>query len=82
MNQTFSDRSIAVKLEEERHPKGCQNWFGYLSQKGTQEPVPLECVECEKVVECMLNRLSSKTAVAEIKKWYQNTSFAEYASFR
>jgi len=59
-----------AKIEEERKI-GCQNWFGYLNQKEKSEPIPQECVECGKAVECMLNhQYSSPTAVAEIKKWY------------
>jgi DNA-directed RNA polymerase subunit RPC12/RpoP len=56
---------------EEGQKTGCQNWFGYLFQKEKNEPIPQECVECEKAVECMLNQqYNSSTAVAEIKKWY------------
>lgn len=58
------------KIEEERK-MGCQYWFGYLNRKEKNEPMPKDCVECEKVVECMLNRYyNSAAAVAEIKKWY------------
>ncbi len=59
-----------AKIEKEEKT-GCQYWFGYLNQKEKNEPIPHECVECEKAVECMLNQQSSSpTAVAEIKKWY------------
>jgi hypothetical protein len=57
------------KLEEERK-SGCQNWFGFLSQKDKNESIPQECVECEKVMDCMLNRQYDSVAVSEIKKWY------------
>ena len=58
------------KIEEERKT-GCQHWFGYLNDKDKSESMPPECVECEKVVECMLNQVyKSEAAVAEIKKWY------------
>jgi hypothetical protein len=56
------------KLEEEK--KGCQQWFGFLSQKEKSESIPQECVECEKVMDCMLNRSYDSVAVSEIKKWY------------
>jgi len=49
---------------------GCQYWFGYLGQKEKTESVPQECVECEKVMECMLNHEISSVAVLEISKWY------------
>jgi hypothetical protein len=58
------------KIEEELKT-GCQYWLGYLNDREKGEPMPPECVECEKVVECMLNKqYQSETAVAEIKKWY------------
>jgi hypothetical protein len=57
-----------IKAVEETQTKDCQYWFGYLSQKESQEPIPQECVECEKVVECMLKKLNSASAVAEFKK--------------
>ncbi len=57
------------KIEE--HPKmGCQYWFGYLNQRERKEPIPQQCVECEKAVECMLGHSGSPASVAEIKKWY------------
>jgi len=56
---------------EEKVKTGCQYWFGFLSQKDKSESVPQECVECEKVMDCMLNRIyDSVAAVSEIKKWY------------
>jgi hypothetical protein len=55
---------------EESVKEGCQFWFGYLSQKEKTESVPQECVECKKVVECMLNQKNSESALSEIKKWY------------
>ncbi len=71
MSQIFSNRDFVIKAVEDAQTKGCQYWYGYLSQKERQEPIPEECVECEKVVECMLNQLNSASAVAEIKKWYR-----------
>ena len=55
---------------EEKSKTGCQYWFGFLSQKDKSEAVPQECVECEKVMDCMLNRYYDSVAVSEIKKWY------------
>ena len=56
---------------EEAQKTGCQYWFGYLNQREKNEPIPNECIECEKAVECMLNQqYNSPVAVAEIKKWY------------
>jgi DNA-directed RNA polymerase subunit RPC12/RpoP len=59
------------RIAEEKKKIGCQYWFGYLNQKSKCDSMPQSCVECEKVVECMLNRYYSSTrAVSEIKKWY------------
>jgi DNA-directed RNA polymerase subunit RPC12/RpoP len=58
-----------AKIEEEK-ATGCQYWFGYLFQKEKSEPIPHECVECEKAVDCMLTNQYDPPAVAEIKKWY------------
>lgn len=55
---------------EEKLKTDCQYWFGYLSQKEKTETVPQECVECKKVLECMLNQKNSASAVKEIGKWY------------
>ncbi|HTY75340.1 MAG TPA: hypothetical protein VMD05_07235 [Candidatus Nanoarchaeia archaeon] len=58
------------KMEEEAET-GCQHWLGFLGQKDNKESVPPECVECDKVLECMLNQIhSSQNAVSQIKKWY------------
>ncbi len=59
-----------ARIEEEKKT-GCQYWFGFLNQREKDQPIPHECVECEKAVECMLNQqYESPDAVAEIKKWY------------
>ena len=57
------------RLDEDAK-KGCQFYFGFLHQKDKDVPVPKECAECRKVLECMLNKDVSPNAVAEIKKWY------------
>jgi len=58
------------KFEEEAK-RECQHWFGFLSQKEKSESLPSECIECEKVLECMLtNQNNSAAAVSEMKKWY------------
>jgi len=48
----------------------CQYWFGYLAQKEYGKPIPNECIECEKVMDCLLEKEAYSTeAVNEIKKW-------------
>jgi hypothetical protein len=55
---------------EETAKIGCRYWFGYLNQKDKTESVPQECVECEKVMDCMLSQENSEVAMSEIRKWY------------
>ena len=60
-----------AKIEVGKQKTGCQYWFGYLNQRDRNEPIPQDCVECEKAVECMLSQqYQSAPAVAEIRKWY------------
>ena len=49
--------------------KSCQHWFGFLTQKDKNLSIPPECIECEKVLDCMLENQPA-TAVSHIKKWY------------
>ena len=56
---------------EEKAKTDCQYWFGFLSKKEKSESIPQVCIECEKVMACMLNQIyDSPNPVAEIKKWY------------
>jgi len=58
------------KIEDEAKTS-CQHWLGFLSQKDSKESVPQECVECCKVLDCMLTQYQNSTsAVSQIKKWY------------
>lgn len=50
--------------------KVCQHWFGFLTQKDSNQPLPPECVECDKVLDCMLGNQTTANAVSQIKKWY------------
>lgn len=59
------------RITEKKKKTGCQYWFGYLNQKSNNDSIPQSCVECEKAVDCMLNKYyNSAKAVSEIKKWY------------
>ncbi len=53
--QYYACPHCMTRIEEERK-MGCQYWFGYLNQKAKDDPMPKDCVECQKVVECMLNQ--------------------------
>jgi len=50
--------------------KSCQHWFGFLTQKDSNQSIPSECVECNKVLDCMLGNQTTEKAVSQIKKWY------------
>lgn len=67
---SFSGKRRVNKKAKEKHVKSCQYWFGYLSQKEKDIPIPKECEECKKAVECMLSRIYNPTVIAEIKKLY------------
>lgn len=36
----------------------CLYHFGYLSQRSRKEEIPEECLTCEKIVECMLKKVT------------------------
>ena len=56
---------------EEEEKVGCRYWFGFLSEKDKNESIPQECVDCEKVMDCLLRQYyDSPNPVSEIKKWY------------
>jgi DNA-directed RNA polymerase subunit RPC12/RpoP len=68
--QYFACPHCKKRLEKDTK-RGCQHWFGFLSEKEKKDSVPAECVECVKVLDCMLiNYHNSERAVSEIKKWY------------
>ncbi len=67
--QYFACPHCMAKIEEETKTC-CQFYFGFLSQKDKTQSLPTECVECDKVLECMLTQDHSPAAVSEIKKWY------------
>lgn len=70
--QYYACPHCMAKVENtiEETKTGCQFYFGFLSQKDKSQSVPVECVECSRVLECMLDRDNSPNAVSEIKKWY------------
>lgn len=39
--------------------EGCTHHFGYLSKRATKEKIPDECIVCEKIVQCMLQNVTS-----------------------
>lgn len=58
----------------EIHEEGkgdCPHFFGYLGLKEDGKGIPVECNDCTRTIECLLqkSRYSNK-AVKEIKKWF------------
>jgi hypothetical protein len=70
LSQFSIDRNLAEKIARASCPENCQHWYGYLSQKDRSDPIPQDCIECGKVIECMVNKLYSAPAAAKIKGWY------------
>jgi hypothetical protein len=49
----------------------CQYGFGYLHQRKKGEDIPDTCMECPKLLNCMLSdHYKKEESVMEIKKWY------------
>jgi len=46
-----------VNVDTLAKPATCTHNFGYLSQRSTKEKIPEECMMCEKIVQCMLQRV-------------------------
>ncbi|MEM3695378.1 MAG: hypothetical protein QXJ11_05405 [Candidatus Bathyarchaeia archaeon] len=46
-----------LSVEASTKPTTCTYHFGYLSQRSTKEKIPEECMMCEKIVQCMLQRV-------------------------
>ncbi len=60
-------------LEGENFSKSlkCQYGFGYLYQRKKGEDIPDTCIECPKLLNCMLSdQCEKEESVAEIMKWY------------
>lgn len=43
-------------LEEHK----CPHYFGYLSHRSKKEKIPEECMICEKIVQCMLKKVTGQ----------------------
>jgi len=39
---------------EKAGPEGCPYHFGYLKEKGRDQPIPEKCLTCPKMLECLL----------------------------
>jgi hypothetical protein len=53
-------QSPKVKLTQQSSLKKhkCPYYFGYLSQRSKKEKIPEECMTCEKIVQCMLKKVT------------------------
>ncbi|MDG6223692.1 MAG: hypothetical protein QCH99_10585 [Candidatus Bathyarchaeota archaeon] len=50
--KSVSKNSVAAS--EDRFFSGCLHHFGYLSSRPKDEPVPQECILCQRLGDCML----------------------------
>jgi hypothetical protein len=41
-------------IAEERFFSGCLNYFGYLSSRPKDSPIPQECIICQRLGDCMV----------------------------
>lgn len=51
---------IETKSTQQLSPEihKCPHHFGYLSQRSKNESIPEECMICEKIVQCMLKKIT------------------------
>ena len=60
-----------IKEEKEEKKPVCRHFFGYLGSKEDSNGIPMECNECTRTIECLLQKKKySRRAVKEIKKWF------------
>jgi len=57
-----SKKEESVVAGEERFFSGCLHHFGYLSARPKDEPVPPECILCQRLGDCMLATVYVKEA--------------------
>lgn len=65
-------QKITLETETVSQPSSkCKYGFGYLHQRKKGEDIPDTCMECNKLLNCMLSdHYKKEESVAEIKKWY------------
>jgi hypothetical protein len=68
--RTLKKKRAKIKEAEAQPPKlkpprplslkenNCPYHFGYLSQRSKKEKIPEECMTCEKIVQCMLKKIT------------------------
>lgn len=60
MNSSKKEESSVAG--EERFFSGCLHHFGYLSSRPKEDPVPQECILCQRLGDCMLATVYVKEA--------------------
>lgn len=45
-------------------PANCSRHIGYLSERGSKEPIPDDCLTCMEIVQCMLKQAKDKDAAS------------------
>ena len=61
-NSKKSGNKDSVVAGEERFFSGCLHHFGYLSSRPKEDPVPPECILCQRLGDCMLATVYVKEA--------------------
>ncbi len=54
----IEEPSISLTPEKSTEKPSCKHSFGYLSQRSSKEKIPEECMTCEKIVQCMLKKVT------------------------
>ncbi len=47
------------KAEVAEAPSGCAHHLGYLSERGSSDKIPDECITCTDIVTCMLKKMKN-----------------------
>jgi hypothetical protein len=50
---------VEEKVEVGETPSGCAHYLGYLSEKGSSDKIPDECMLCTDIVTCMLKKMKT-----------------------
>jgi len=56
-----SNKEKTLKEKEDKDKlKNCRNHLGYLSERASKQQIPEECMVCEVLVECMLQKVKTE----------------------
>jgi len=49
-----------IEVDSPTSPSKCSHHLGYLSERTSKGSIPDECIMCEKIVQCMLKKVTGK----------------------